>query len=55
MTERIPELEAVPKPREASRLPEPSIGASEGDRSAARETKEPPRQRSWFVRFFFGP
>jgi hypothetical protein len=46
LTQRIPELEAAPEPREAS---ETAPGASPGSQ------KKPSESRSWLRRFFFGP
>jgi excisionase family DNA binding protein len=51
LTQRIPELEASPEPREGH------VTASEAaDKSTPPpEQQEPSQRRSWLYRFFFGP
>ena len=51
LTQRIPELEASPEPREVH------VTASEGEgrRDVPSEPQEPAQRRSWLYRFFFGP
>ena len=51
LTQRIPELEASPEPREGQ------VTASEAaDKSTPPpEQQEPSQRRSWLYRFFFGP
>jgi hypothetical protein len=51
MTQRIPELEAVSEPRDASETASRNTGR--GD--VPPEQQEPAQRRSWLYRFFFGP
>jgi excisionase family DNA binding protein len=51
MTQRIPELEAVSEPRDASETASRNTGR--GD--VPPEPQEPVQRRSWLYRFFFGP
>jgi len=51
LTERIPELEAAPEPRES---PETASGEPHSTH-APPEQEEPSQSRSWVHRFFFGP
>ena len=51
LTQRIPELEAPPEPRESS--VEGPEGVAEGGRHT--QPQEAAQQRSWLYRFFFGP
>jgi predicted RNase H-like nuclease (RuvC/YqgF family) len=52
LTQRIPELEASPEPREGHGTP-----SEEADESTApqEQQQEPSQRRSWLYRFFFGP
>ena len=51
LVQRVPELEAVPEPRDTPMTG--SEGAGEGDVSPKQ--KEPVQRHSWLYRFFFGP
>ena len=51
LTQRIPELEASPEPRESQ-----VTASGAADRSTPPpEQQEPSQRRSWLYRFFFGP
>jgi hypothetical protein len=51
MTQRIPELEAIPETRDASETASVHTVRDDGD----TEQQEPAQRRSWLHRFFFGP
>ena len=53
LTQRIPELEASPEPREGHVTA--SEEAAEGTTMAPPEQEEPSQRRSWWREFFFGP
>jgi len=53
LTQRIPELEASPEPREGHVTA--SEEAAEGTTTAPPEQEEPSQRRSWWREFFFGP
>jgi hypothetical protein len=51
LTQRIPELEAAPEPREA-----PETASEHMDEeNVPKEPQEPAQRRSWLSKFFFGP
>jgi len=51
LVQRVPELEAVQKPRES-----PVTAPEESDNGrVGAEAQKPSEQRSWLYRFFFGP
>ena len=51
LTQRIPELEASPEPREGHVTPSEAADKS----TLPPEQQEPSQRRSWLYRFFFGP
>ena len=52
LTQRIPELEAAPEPRDDR---ETIAGASGNGATTRWEPQEPDKRHSWLYRFFFGP
>jgi excisionase family DNA binding protein len=48
MTQRIPELEPAPEPRDAPETASEGVGG----REVSRESQEPAERRSWLQRFF---
>ena len=51
LTQRIPELEASPEPREGHGTASEEVAKS----TAPQEQQNPSERRSWMHRFFFGP